>query len=167
MASKVCDQIFTWPSDQPRHATIASSYPVESNSPPVRNDRARSNQTQKCSLGFAKESAKRQSNDQNSGQTLSGNSTLPLVSLVAPTPRLTPRSECYLRKVLAPFAERVSLSVKERRLGTTLYRFPILKRSPTEPGRANRCCFASIGTFYPIRQKLGGNRPNSLGFVPK
>ena len=34
LASKVCDQIFTWPSDQPRHATSASTYPVESNSPP-------------------------------------------------------------------------------------------------------------------------------------
>jgi hypothetical protein len=30
-----CDQIFTWPSDQPRHATYASAYPVETNSPPV------------------------------------------------------------------------------------------------------------------------------------
>ena len=27
-------QLFTWPTDQPRHATGASSYPVESNSPP-------------------------------------------------------------------------------------------------------------------------------------
>src|SRR5665213_3865996 len=30
-----CDRIFTWPSDQPRHATYASAYPVETNSPPV------------------------------------------------------------------------------------------------------------------------------------
>src|SRR3954454_19698026 len=29
-----CDQLLTWPSDQPRHATIASGYPVESSSPP-------------------------------------------------------------------------------------------------------------------------------------
>src|SRR5436305_1382034 len=29
-----CDQLLTWPSDQPRHATCASGYPVESSSPP-------------------------------------------------------------------------------------------------------------------------------------
>src|SRR3989337_527922 len=28
------DQLLTWPTDQPRHATSASSYPVESSSPP-------------------------------------------------------------------------------------------------------------------------------------
>ena len=30
-----CDQIFTWPSDQPRHATGASHYPIETRSPPA------------------------------------------------------------------------------------------------------------------------------------
>ncbi len=28
-------QLLTWPTDQPRHATSVSSYPVESNSPPL------------------------------------------------------------------------------------------------------------------------------------
>ena len=31
---KICGQLFTWPTDQPRHATCASSCPVESSSPP-------------------------------------------------------------------------------------------------------------------------------------
>ena len=35
-AIKVFGQIFTWPSDQPRHATLTSHSPVDSNSPPVK-----------------------------------------------------------------------------------------------------------------------------------
>ena len=34
-ANKVFDQLLTWPADQPRHATTTSTYPVESNSPPL------------------------------------------------------------------------------------------------------------------------------------
>ena len=34
LAIKLFSQLFTWPADQPRHATITSTYPVESNSPP-------------------------------------------------------------------------------------------------------------------------------------
>jgi hypothetical protein len=29
-----CGQLFTWPTDQPRHATIASDIPVETSTPP-------------------------------------------------------------------------------------------------------------------------------------
>ena len=31
----MCGQLFTWPTDQPRHATDASGYPVESNIRPL------------------------------------------------------------------------------------------------------------------------------------
>ena len=30
-----CDRLFTWPTDQPRHATEHFRYPVDTNSPPV------------------------------------------------------------------------------------------------------------------------------------
>jgi len=33
---KLCGQLFTWPTDQPRHATLTSNYPVESSSPPFK-----------------------------------------------------------------------------------------------------------------------------------
>lgn len=38
-ANKVFGQIFTWPSDQPRHATPISHDPVDSNSPPIRKQK--------------------------------------------------------------------------------------------------------------------------------
>jgi len=33
-SSYECDQLFAWPTDQPRHATYASTYPIETRSPP-------------------------------------------------------------------------------------------------------------------------------------
>ncbi len=35
-SSYLCGQLFTWPTDQPRHATNTATYPVETRSPPTR-----------------------------------------------------------------------------------------------------------------------------------
>src|SRR5262245_31745569 len=52
VSSYECDQLFTWPTDQPRHAAYASISTVETNSPPFVKDPCKEILSHPCIIAF-------------------------------------------------------------------------------------------------------------------